>query len=119
MVIGRINFSSRQNNSLKFLIEDFFNSALDYTSIISRNVYICKNCGVMLAPFINLMGPRAAGMKKVNKGYLCHFCNDHYSYCSTQEIEERMIWVEESNTKTNKKILFFKMLYPWARVRYK
>lgn len=119
MVLGRISFSKKQNNSLKLRIIDFLNSVLDYTSIISRNVYVCKNCGAILAPFINLIGPRAAGMTKVKNGYICHYCSEHYAYCSNQEIEERTICMKESNKTISKKILFFKMMYPWARVKYK
>lgn len=101
-------------------LEEIVQSFLDYEAVRHRNIYICQKCGVMSAPFLGkIVGPRAGGWKKVNEGYVCHFCDYHFDYSSQKEIDERMEYVKAENEDTRLKITLWQVNYPWAKIHYK
>lgn len=120
MRIGMIDFNNPkrifknriERDNLKDCIYDYW--------LERRHVILRCECGQILAPFVELVGPRACGWQKIKKKWKCHQCSAHnrgYWDGSPSDRKEFKKNIEEKNKKIIKQITRYKMFHPWIHIK--
>lgn len=120
MIIGIIDFNNPKRK-FKYRVnwENIKDCIYDYC-LERRHVVLRCDCGQILAPFVELAGPRACGWHKIKNKWKCHQCNDHnkgYWDGNLADKEEFMRDIKERNERTLKLITRYKIYHPWVRIK--
>lgn len=120
MTVGKIHFDGKKHPVMDAYdnVCEFIEAVIDMYYVKKHYVIRCKKCGIESAPFLNpICGPYNSGLfrTKKKKGFICHWCR--IGYVDKKSFEDRVRFAKKINKELELKVNFYKIRYPWVRIR--
>ena len=121
MIVGKIDFCNiKKKNEYAVLWKNFCNCFYD-TWLEKRHVVLkCCECGQLLAPVIEHVGPKNCGWKKIKNKWYCHQCMYHNGGLWDGKESDREAFqkvVIERNENTRRQLMKYQLFHPWVRFK--
>lgn len=105
---------------MKTDFRDLADNLYDYFLERRHVVLCCVRCGQLLAPFIELAGPKGCGWKKIGHKWICHQCYFHDGGWWDGSQEDRKQFqedIEKKNSEIRRKLIYYKFRHSWIKIK--
>lgn len=120
MIVGKVNLNTGKSYNAD--LENIITCWKDYLYEKKHKVLVCKQCGQMLATFIEHAGPKNCGWHRdKDRKWICHQCYYHgggYFAGTDKEIEEFRKELTSRNKRTKGLLRRYKLYHPWVKIKY-